>query len=128
MSGQLSGAGDRVRTGDIQLGRLTLYQLSYSRGCEASRTRSSLKPSQWRMVGSNHRRHKPADLQSAPFDHSGNPPNIGFSIELRPRAGDGTRTYNRLFTKQVLYQLSYASQSEVASLLLPPRTRAEAPP
>ena len=25
-------AGDRVRTGDIQLGRLTLYQLSYSRG------------------------------------------------------------------------------------------------
>ena len=26
-----SRAGDRVRTGDIQLGRLTLYQLSYSR-------------------------------------------------------------------------------------------------
>src|SRR5687767_1197752 len=26
------GAGDRVRTGDVQLGRLTLYQLSYSRG------------------------------------------------------------------------------------------------
>ena len=30
-------AGDRVRTGDIQLGRLTLYQLSYSRifSCQA---------------------------------------------------------------------------------------------
>ncbi len=28
---KLLGAGDRVRTGDIQLGRLTLYQLSYSR-------------------------------------------------------------------------------------------------
>jgi hypothetical protein len=27
----LVGAGDRVRTGDVQLGRLTLYQLSYSR-------------------------------------------------------------------------------------------------
>ena len=27
----LLGAGDRVRTGDVQLGRLTLYQLSYSR-------------------------------------------------------------------------------------------------
>ena len=26
-----AGAGDRVRTGDVQLGRLTLYQLSYSR-------------------------------------------------------------------------------------------------
>ena len=25
------GAGDEVRTRDIQLGRLTLYQLSYSR-------------------------------------------------------------------------------------------------
>jgi hypothetical protein len=25
------GAGDRVRTGDIQLGRLKLYQLSYTR-------------------------------------------------------------------------------------------------
>jgi hypothetical protein len=24
-------AGDRIRTGDVQLGRLTLYQLSYSR-------------------------------------------------------------------------------------------------
>jgi hypothetical protein len=24
-------AGDRVRTGDIQLGKLTLYQLSYTR-------------------------------------------------------------------------------------------------
>ncbi len=30
-SGALQGAGDRARTGDIQLGRLTLYQLSYTR-------------------------------------------------------------------------------------------------
>ena len=28
---KLIRARDRVRTGDIQLGRLTLYQLSYSR-------------------------------------------------------------------------------------------------
>ena len=26
-----TGAGNRVRTGDIQLGKLTLYQLSYAR-------------------------------------------------------------------------------------------------
>jgi hypothetical protein len=26
-----NGAGDRVRTGDIQIGNLTLYQLSYTR-------------------------------------------------------------------------------------------------
>src|SRR5690625_4783191 len=30
-SSEIFLAGDRVRTGDIQLGRLTLYQLSYSR-------------------------------------------------------------------------------------------------
>ena len=27
----LGGAGNRIRTGDVQLGKLTLYQLSYSR-------------------------------------------------------------------------------------------------
>jgi hypothetical protein len=31
-------ARDRVRTGDIQLGRLTLYQLSYSRLSDAKIT------------------------------------------------------------------------------------------
>ena len=30
-AGKKKRARDRVRTGDIQLGRLTLYQLSYSR-------------------------------------------------------------------------------------------------
>ena len=34
------------------------------------------------------------DLQSAPFGHSGNPPNIG--------AGDRSRTYNLLITSQLL--------------------------
>lgn len=28
----------------------------------------------WAVMDSNHRRPKPADLQSAPFDHSGNCP------------------------------------------------------
>ena len=32
------------------------------------------------------------------------------SPENRLRAGDGTRTRNRLITNQVLYQLSYASE------------------
>ena len=44
-----------------------------------------------------------ADLQSAPFDHSGNPP-IVFC-----KADDGTRTRNLLITNQLLYRLSYAS-------------------
>ena len=42
------------------------------------------------------------DLQSAPFGHSGTPPQyIG--------AGDGTRTRNLLITNQLLCQLSYTS-------------------
>ena len=41
------------------------------------------------------------DLQSAPFGHSGTPPNNG--------AGDGTRTRNLLITNQLLCQLSYTS-------------------
>ena len=53
------GAENEVRTRDPQLGRLMLYQLSYFRKCE------------WEKMDSNHRRHKSADLQSAPFGHSG---------------------------------------------------------
>jgi hypothetical protein len=36
----IGGAGDRVRTGDVQLGRLTLYQLSYSREAAKSEGRN----------------------------------------------------------------------------------------
>ena len=43
-----------------------------------------------------------ADLQSAPFGHSGTRPyEVG--------AGDGNRTCNLLITNQLLCQLSYAS-------------------
>ncbi len=52
------GAENEVRTRDPQLGRLMLYQLSYFRKL-------------WEKMDSNHRRHKSADLQSAPFGHSG---------------------------------------------------------
>jgi hypothetical protein len=31
MGGCWNGAGDRIRTGDIDLGKVALYQLSYSR-------------------------------------------------------------------------------------------------
>ena len=62
----------------------------------------------WRMVDSNHRRLTPADLQSAPISHSGNPPTIlsllrgawlaqrrllsgaGWPFDGPPGAGDGT--------------------------------------
>ncbi len=53
------GAEDEAQTRDPQLGRLMLYQLSYFRNFL------------WEKMDSNHRRRKPADLQSAPFGHSG---------------------------------------------------------
>ncbi len=51
----------------------------------------------------------PADLQSVPFGHSGNPPyKIG--------AGGRIRTPDLLITNQLLYQLSYTSMSSLAIL------------
>ncbi len=51
-----------------------------------------------------------ADLQSAPFGHSGTYPH--FVATTNPDgAGDGTRTRNLLITNQLLCQLSYASLS-----------------
>ena len=49
-----------------------------------------------------------ADLQSAPFGHSGTYP---YELPSYPKggAGDGTRTRNLLITNQLLCQLSYAS-------------------
>src|SRR5258706_4016905 len=37
----IDGAGNRVRTGDIQLGKLTLYQLSYARVADQQYNQSS---------------------------------------------------------------------------------------
>ena len=83
----------------------------------------------WRVLDSNQRRHKPAGLQPAPIGHSGNPPkNFSNPFVADPtqparralvqdsiRAGEGTRTPNRLLTKQVLYRLSYTSETSLAA-------------
>ena len=55
-------AEDGTQTRDPQLGRLMLYQLSYFRR------------NKWAVMDSNHRSRKTAELQSAPFGHSGNCP------------------------------------------------------
>ena len=70
-------AEDEAQTRDPQLGRLMLYQLSYFRMATPSPTIAMIvKPRigrrlMWAQMDSNHRRRKPADLQSAPFGHSG---------------------------------------------------------
>jgi hypothetical protein len=55
----------------------------------------------WRVVDSNHRSRKTADLQSAPFGHSGNSP------QKIIRAEERNRTDDLLITNQLLYHLSY---------------------
>ena len=49
-----------------------LYQLSYFRIPNDGK--------EWAVMDSNHRRRKPAELQSAPFGHSGNCPSFWFSV------------------------------------------------
>jgi hypothetical protein len=62
-----NGAGEEARTLDFHLGRVALYQLSYAR---------NKNKKWWRGNDLNIRRLTPADLQSAPFDHSGTTPSI----------------------------------------------------
>src|SRR5688572_14262487 len=64
-------------------------------------------------MDSNHRRHTPADLQSAPFGHSGTPPDL--SEPVCQRAGGRTRTDYLLITNQLLCQVSYASETDCIS-------------
>ena len=59
-------AEDGAQTRDPQLGRLMLYQLSYFRILAKVITLFL-----WAKMDSNHRSRKTADLQSAPFGHSG---------------------------------------------------------
>ena len=76
-----NGAGNGARTRDHQLGRLMLYQLSYSR------------KKWWREVDLNHRRRTPTGLQPVPFGHSGIPPSfMAFLPSAGHRRGAGDRT------------------------------------
>lgn len=67
----------------------------------------------WEKMDSNHRRYKPADLQSAPFGHSGilPIPIDGILLFCFPlpgatpaaRADGGIRTPDQLITNQLLW-------------------------
>ena len=74
---------------------------------ESSASANSAIPAKKKMVGGDGfepSKSVTADLQSAPFGHSGTRPyEVG--------AGDGNRTCNLLITNQLLCQLSYTSMS-----------------
>jgi hypothetical protein len=117
-------AGDGTRTRDIKLGRLALYQLSYSRVrlfAEPYHTQKNPPLHPWWGKDSNLRRREPADLQSAPFGHSGTPPVFALCESSFVGRADGeNRTPNLLITNQLLCQLSYVSNKQrifIASLV-----------
>jgi hypothetical protein len=90
-------AGDETRTRDVQLGRLMLYQLSYSRKngpvwCSGSPgSVSMISAPRWGEQDSNLRSRMTADLQSAPVGHLGISPWKGSRSQWRdsnPRPAD----------------------------------------
>jgi hypothetical protein len=102
-------AGDGIRTHDVQLGRLTLYQLSYSR-IELAPARDRPEANSggcWiRTNVGNAGRFTACSLW--PLGQPSREREL-FSIG----ADEGTRTPNHLLTKQVLYRLSYASRADL---------------
>ncbi len=92
------GAGNGTRTRDVQLGRLTLYQLSYSRVFYLGHHFETVW---WRGEDSNLRRLSQQIYSLPP---------LAAREPLPSGAGDGTRTRNLLITNQLLYRLSYASK------------------
>jgi hypothetical protein len=71
-----NGAGEEVRTLDIKLGRLALYQLSYTRSGVLKTSSLYNKKKMVARDGFEPSKAEPADLQSAPFGHSGTSPEI----------------------------------------------------
>ena len=120
-------AEDEAQTRDPQLGRLMLYQLSYFRkntvvGVTRSRIRRPDAPDfcipngfQWEVMDSNHRRRTPADLQSAPFGHSG--------ICPESVCKDNTLYFN-LQTKSCIFIAVTAASSPLFPNRPPARSRA----
>ena len=69
----LYGAGNETRTRNPQLGRLMLYQLSYSRNNICS---DYMKYKVVEGGGFEPPKSLTTDLQSVPFGHSGTPPQL----------------------------------------------------
>ena len=102
----MSGADDQNRTGDLILTKDTLYRLSYIsiwlRGLDLNQRPSGYEPDELQLLhpailveGEGFEPSKPeaADLQSAPFNHSGIPPRIVITNKLELAKGIEPSTY-----------------------------------
>ena len=107
------GGGGRIRTFEVDDGRFTVCSL-WPLG-NPTRGNSNFEVMLEMVVGEGFEPSKSmtADLQSAPFGHSGTYPyKCGERrCQLRRGAGERTRTPDLLITNQLLYQLSYTSIS-----------------
>ena len=95
----ISGAEDRIRTGDLLLGKEALYQLSYFRVSMRTRQVRLLSGSGTFPVTAKIIPHRAGDFNC--------PREISFG------AGNRTRTGDTQLGKLVLYQLSYSRVSRL---------------
>ena len=106
------GAGNGTRTRDIQLGRLTLYQLSYSREALVRNQHTKSAGAEGRIrtfvtrLGQIYSLLPLAAWLPLPDLCPGD---IVF-FPATALAGGGTRTRDLLITNQLLYQLSYTGR------------------
>ncbi len=89
--GPVTGAGNGTRTRNPQLGRLTLWPLSYSRFLRKYGGEGRIRTSVGYANGFTARPLWPLGYPS------------GFTAITQPGAGDGSRTRNLLITNQPLY-------------------------
>ena len=102
----MSGADDQNRTGDLILTKDTLYRLSYIsiwlRGLDLNQRPSGYEPDELPTApprdlvereGFEPSKPEAADLQSAPFNHSGIPPRIVITNKLELAKGIEPSTY-----------------------------------
>ena len=100
------GAGDRTRTGDILLGRQTLYQLSYSRirigqsllMSPTRRVYATCDRSAKRPGGCQHRRCAPTDTASGSVAGENWAKRAAKALHKRPRLGYTPKSEVRLLT------------------------------
>ena len=99
------GAEDGTQTRDPQLGRLMLYQLSYFRKISVG------------SDGFEPPKATPAELQSAPFGHSGNCPMlfVFFRASCRIRTNDPEITNHVLWPTELKRQFDFFQTAKVLS-------------
>ena len=79
----------------------------------------------WAVMDSNHRRRKPAELQSAPFGHSGNCPLIALKIALRTWTEcKGTNYWLISQEKSIIFSAVSAASVPLLPNFPPARSRA----